>query len=288
MSNNEHENFADKEYHFIEDDTEIGPELQDESSVPPLTATEPGVVNKQENVKRSAWDKSVVQRFFTQNSPARNLVIVVLVLLFLIGLYDMTNRFLARHHEVQPEAHVPLETKQSAIMTPAVVNTPAAYPAPAQAAAPAPVMAPDVKQKLTQIEQNQNNMQAQMQVINSQSLAFNSNISALSDKVNQLSQQVTQLSEVIQTQSQLMAVLKEKLKPKPVKRVMINPIPTVKYYLQAVIPGRAWIIATNGSTLTVRQGSTIPGYGIVKNINPIDGRVSTSSGQIIRFSQDDS
>ena len=64
--------------------------------------------------------------------------------------------------------------------------------------------------------------------------------------------------------------------------------PPIHYYIQAVIPGRAWIIATNGSTLTVREGTNIAGYGIVRLIDPLDGRIVTSSGQIIRFSQEDS
>ena len=58
--------------------------------------------------------------------------------------------------------------------------------------------------------------------------------------------------------------------------------------MQAVIPGRAWLIANNGSTITVREGTPIPGYGIAKIIDPIKGRVMTSSGKEIRFSQDDS
>jgi intracellular multiplication protein IcmG len=61
-----------------------------------------------------------------------------------------------------------------------------------------------------------------------------------------------------------------------------------RYNIQAVIPGRAWLIATNGATLTVSQGTAIPGYGIVKLIDPVQGKVTTSSGQIIRFSQEDS
>ena len=60
------------------------------------------------------------------------------------------------------------------------------------------------------------------------------------------------------------------------------------YYIQAVIPGRAWLIATNGSTLTVREGSTIPGYGIVRKIDPNLGKVFMSTGKVIRFSQLDS
>ncbi|HAF87135.1 MAG TPA: type IV secretion protein IcmG, partial [Legionellales bacterium] len=60
------------------------------------------------------------------------------------------------------------------------------------------------------------------------------------------------------------------------------------YYIKAVIPGRAWLIAANGSTLTVSEGTNIKGYGMVKLIDSTQGRILTSSGRVIRFSQQDS
>ena len=51
-----------------------------------------------------------------------------------------------------------------------------------------------------------------------------------------------------------------------------------RYYVQAVIPGRAWLKGADGSALTITVGSTIPGYGKVRSIDPYSGIVSISSG----------
>jgi intracellular multiplication protein IcmG len=55
------------------------------------------------------------------------------------------------------------------------------------------------------------------------------------------------------------------------------------YQLQAMLPGRAWLIRSDGSTTTVSLGDKIPGYGTVILINPDAGMVQTSSGAIIKY-----
>jgi intracellular multiplication protein IcmG len=106
--------------------------------------------------------------------------------------------------------------------------------------------------------------------------------------VSELNRMIAALSDKLDSQAKTI----ESLAAKPVVR-KTHPIvgrnkPLVQYNIQAVIPGRAWIVATNGTTLTVREGSKVPGYGLVKLIDPNQGRVITSSGRVIRFSQEDS
>ena len=55
------------------------------------------------------------------------------------------------------------------------------------------------------------------------------------------------------------------------------------YYIQAIIPGRAWIKSTDGTIVTIVQGNVIPGYGRVLRVDSERGNVVTSSGRIIRF-----
>jgi len=52
------------------------------------------------------------------------------------------------------------------------------------------------------------------------------------------------------------------------------------YFVDAVIPGRAWLKGADGSTITVTVGETIPGYGKVTMINAYSGVVRTTSGTI--------
>jgi hypothetical protein len=55
------------------------------------------------------------------------------------------------------------------------------------------------------------------------------------------------------------------------------------YYVQAIIPGRAWLKNSQGQVITVGQGDAVPGYGTVTNINPQSGSVTTSTGTTIVF-----
>ena len=65
-------------------------------------------------------------------------------------------------------------------------------------------------------------------------------------------------------------------------------VPQIQCALQAIIAGRAWLVCSNGETLTVRQGTQVYNYGEVRYIDAISGQVLTSSGQTITFSQEDS
>lgn len=52
-----------------------------------------------------------------------------------------------------------------------------------------------------------------------------------------------------------------------------GPPPRVPYSVQAIIPGRAWLRANNGDTVTVAEGDEIKGVGRVTKIDPYDGVV---------------
>jgi len=56
-----------------------------------------------------------------------------------------------------------------------------------------------------------------------------------------------------------------------------------RYYIQALVPGRAWIKSKKGSTITVRKGSRVSTYGVVREIDVLNGRILTTSGRVIRF-----
>lgn len=58
---------------------------------------------------------------------------------------------------------------------------------------------------------------------------------------------------------------------------------TPRYRVDAVIPGRAWLKAENGSTITVSKGDQVRGYGYVTLIDAEEGLVVTSSGIVFRY-----
>lgn len=58
----------------------------------------------------------------------------------------------------------------------------------------------------------------------------------------------------------------------------------VAYYVQAIIPGRAWIGDSNGRIVTVTQGDRLEALNsTVKDIDPINGVVTLSNGRQIEY-----
>lgn len=147
----------------------------------------------------------------------------------------------------------------------------------------------DVSKRVAAMELSQQSVRDEVSSMNQQVITVNNNVNNLNSQIANLNQVITNLSTQLTKQSEEIDRLMVKNQPKRVVRRIIKiHNPSLYYYIQAVIPGRAWLIATNGSTLTVREGTKIPGYGMVKLIDPLQGRVITSSGQVIRFSQEDS
>jgi intracellular multiplication protein IcmG len=147
-----------------------------------------------------------------------------------------------------------------------------------------------LKQKVASIEVTQQSVQSEVNSMNQQVGNVNSNVNALNAQISKLNQVIGDLSTQVAKQSEEINVLMERTKPKLIKRIIhVQPsAPQIIYYINAVIPGRAWLIGTNGSTLTIREGSNIEGYGVVKLIDSLQGRILTSSGRVIKFSQEDS
>ena len=57
-----------------------------------------------------------------------------------------------------------------------------------------------------------------------------------------------------------------------------NAGPKMMYSVQAIIPGRAWLKADNGETVTVAEGDTLRDFGRITKIDPYDGLVEVDTG----------
>jgi len=146
---------------------------------------------------------------------------------------------------------------------------------------------------LNNLDQGQQSVRMEMNTLTSQLSSIQNNISTLSAQLGRQNEMLTQLSHTVTQQAEIIAVLNARLQEaKKPARVAVSK-PRIKkilihYFLKAIVPGRAWLVASNGSTLTVREGTSIPGYGVVKLIDAQQGRVVMRSGRVIRFSPDDS
>ena len=266
------------EYQFADLDT-ITPDAGDEEGtsesnkeVPPPGERPPKEFSEPANIKRNA------------------LIVVVLVILIMV-IYKLVGSFIAEKKS-SPKPEV-TQLKPATEPSPPV---PVA-PAPAQPA-PSPVLPTSqenepkidiqINQKLSTLEIGQQSMRTDLSSVPSKIEGLNTSLNTLVAKITDLNGVIANLNSKLDEQAREIERLTVRREVKKVHVARHRNSFSVQYYIQAVIPGRAWLIATNGATLTVREGTTIPGYGMVKLIDPNQGRVITSSGRIIRFSQEDS
>ena len=213
------------------------------------------------------------------NQLKRNILIVVAIFILILVVY----KFIESSATTKP---VPVAPSVPAVTAPIMPVQPQPEMPIPQVVTPAAEV--KINQALSTIEISQQSLRTDVSSVNNQLNGVNSNLTAMMAKITELNGIITNLSTKIDEEAIIIEKLTARREPKKIHRVThrINQRP--KFYIQAVIPGRAWLIATNGTTLTVREGTAIAGYGIVKLIDPDQGRVMTSSGQVIRFSQEDS
>lgn len=110
-------------------------------------------------------------------------------------------------------------------------------------------------------------LKAAVDSINSSQAQFSNTLGVLSDQINQI---------------------QESLQPKKAAVQKAPPVIPISYSLRAIIPGRAWIQGSDGSSASVAVGDMVKQYGVVQNVNAETGVVTTSSGKAITFNSDDS
>lgn len=251
------------EYQFADLDSmspDSGAEVQPNPENEPPPDTVHGE-NKKSNVKQKA------------------IIVLVLVVVLMI-VYKLIASFFSE--KKPPVSTLPEPAK---IAMPITAPTPQPMPV---VVAPTPSASTKLREQLTALESSQQNVQSGLDAVNNQLGGISNNVNAMSAKIAELSTIINNLSTKVDEQAReidQMTIRREAKKAHHVPRKMVH---YHKYFIQAIIPGRAWLVATNGSTLTVRDGSVIRGYGTVKLIDPNQGRVLTSSGQVIKFSQEDS
>ncbi|MCC5791952.1 MAG: type IVB secretion system protein IcmG/DotF [Legionellaceae bacterium] len=184
---------------------------------------------------------------------------------------------------------------------PDVQTEPDPFPAPTPSplppvTQPAPVTPTDrtmrpadnLAPKVAALEVAQQGTRANIDDLRGQVRELGRSIDNLATKMAGMNQNLEMMRDKFEQQAQELHRLRARKKA-PVK--VSQPkrqLPAVTWNVQAVIPGRAWLIASNGSTLTVRKGTTVPGLGTVRMIDAQHGKVMMSSGRIIAFSMQDS
>ena len=255
------DNNQNDEYEFIESDSIDAQAIDDENVADKHIFTE--------------------ESNFLQKNIFRNILILFGVVIGIFIVYKLFNVFY-----VYNAKKVTVSTVQPFVQKPISNN----IKSHVESSTVTPMIAPEINRKLSALEVTEQANRTDITNFNNQISSINSNMNDLTNKIGALSQSISDLTSKLEQQSQQIIMLTSQHKPKNRTHHVYyrrSTKPSVKYYIQAVIPGRAWLISTNGTTITVREGSSVPGYGIVKLIDPNQGRVLTGSGRIIGFSQQD-
>ncbi len=151
-------------------------------------------------------------------------------------------------------------------------------PKPTKELAPSPEdFQTSVTQQLFELTQKFNQNSAKIRNIEDELNRIQSLASKTDEVVNNLNRVVSELSKNVQ---QLTLERKAVAKVKKIK-------PKITYHVRAIVPGRAWLEAEDGTTVTVRPGSKLNNYGTVTKIDAHEGTVRTDLGFVIKHGVND-
>jgi intracellular multiplication protein IcmG len=203
----------------------------------------------------------------------KNIVVAIITIIVVLALYKLFGLFMGNSDKNPIKEPV----VQEQVRKPEVVI--------ADKPPVAPVVLPQV-QPVVVNETQFNDLKNQMGMLQG-------NMNELANRVNVLGQVVESLNgQLMQQQTSLTQMSQSMEKKKPagkhkqtvVKKAALPPV----LYVQAMVPGRAWLQSSTGANTTVSVGDMIPGYGVVQMIDVGQGAVYTSSGAIIHYSPNDS
>ncbi len=219
-------------------------------------------------------------------SPAPDLkrvgiVLIGLVLVIFLG-YKFTEAMMGSKKKIMTKPVVVMPTPK--ITTVAMEPQLSVIPSPSQGS----VKENEVTKKIAAFELSQDTLRQEMSSLNTQVTGMEGEVTDLSSKLNQLTQSINDLQTKIDNEMMALAPLLEKAHAATHDHKKHKSRHKMVYYIQALIPGRAWIVSEKGTTLTIREGSMLDGYGTIKLIDATEGKIMTSSGRVIRFNQDDS
>ncbi|MBS0350576.1 MAG: hypothetical protein JSR33_05200 [Proteobacteria bacterium] len=246
--------FRDEEYQFPQDDY-----IEDLHLEPPVAEqpAEPLLSHEEEPVQKS---KNILNQIWNGN---RRMVIAVGVAVVVVLVFSVAR--IIHKPEAQDTNPAPSQTA-----TPAVVQQ--------------PVVDPQILDQLNGLKSDSANnnavirqLQAQIQQL---TMALNQS-RAQQQQLNQsmmvLLSQVQQLS----AQVKILTLPKPVAAPKSVEKTVS--VPPITYQLRAVVPGRAWIVGSDGQSQSVAVGDIVPQYGNVQSIDADAGVIITTSGKTIKF-----
>lgn len=226
---------------------------------------------------------------YSEDLPAKKrkinlkpIIIVVVILLAIFAGYKL----LTHKRHVTPDTADELAAELAPtkeIPASAVVNRSVTTISPSEAsnalqanAGQQVVPAVDVQKLQTLQEQTQDSINS----LEKQQFQTQAGVMAMQQSIDQMTQQmqsVTQSLQVLNDDYQArLTKERQAIVAKQQAQALLRK--TKQYFVNAVIPGRAWLKGADGTILTVVVGDNIPGYGKVLSINSYSGQVVTEKG----------
>ena len=247
--------FHDEEYQFPQD------EYVDDMHAEPSAAPE----EAQEEQPLMAEASDAVRGGLSNIWSSHKRIIIIVGVLVAVSLTFTVMRSLHKSAELSA---APAQTAPAAA-APAAVQT---------------VVDPQVIDQLTSLKQDAVTNSSVIRQLQGQVQDFNNSLNQTRASQQQLNQSLMILVGQVQ---QLTTEVKVLAQPKPVKVAVAapkaKPAPVITFQIRAVVPGRAWIVGSDGQSQSVAVGDHVPQYGSVQSIDADAGVVLTTSGKTIKF-----
>lgn len=165
-----------------------------------------------------------------------------------------------------------------------VIATP--KPVVAAQTMPTPVVttpSPQEVEQLNSLKQDEQTNQLTVSELQNQVQDLHNSLNQSTSAQAQLNQSMVALTEQVKQLEQVVAATTRK---PAVRKAALAPAPIV-FHLRAIVPGRAWIVSSDGLSESVAQGDSVPQYGTVQVVDANRGMVLTSSGKVIGYGDND-
>ncbi|MDF1826797.1 MAG: type IVB secretion system protein IcmG/DotF [Legionellaceae bacterium] len=211
------------------------------------------------------------------------LILFVLTYKLILSFWDTSPKAVNKQSPVVAKKVAPVQSVQPKVAT----------PLPVQVSAASNDALNQTEKKVKALEEERNRLKTDVFAMQQQLRDVTQTVSNMTSSLDSIKQSMEQINDKMDQQSQQMVRLQsikraQRRASTPSVKKITPKVEATQYFIQAIIPGRAWLMSTKGKTLTVSRGSEVPGYGDVRLINPKLGRIFTSSGRVIQFSQADS
>jgi hypothetical protein len=241
--------------------------------------------------QQAAEDSSAIPEQHEENEMDMTYlsIMAVIIVVMVYILYSMYTALVpVEQQEIKPVAQTQVEQPQAT----SVQTPPAPQQEPVIAAQPEPQQtASENAQEVAQMVSSDvsSQLQKQQAAINEivdDTTYLENGQKELSTKFDKLSTKLDALLDQVETmiEEQKDRELKAKRLAEQKREMAAKKLaPPLKYYIRAVVEGRAWLQTDEGSEATVSVGQALKDYGTILAIYVNEGLVTTSSGRVISF-----